>query len=37
VLLKNWIYPRKLTFTATEECTDVSVVVLGHCVAVVGH
>ena len=37
MMLKNWRYQRKLMFTASEECTDVPLVVLGHSVVVVGH
>jgi hypothetical protein len=37
VILKSWTDPQKLMFTATEECTDIPLVVLGHSVVVVGH
>jgi len=33
---KNWSYPRKSKFAATEGLTDVPVVVLGHSVETVG-
>jgi len=33
---KNWRYPRKSMFTATDGLTGVPVVVLGHLVGTVG-